>query len=65
MNNYMITSKDLDYLSDMHQWNFNVCKFLNNLQNLVSDSDMQSLFKKMYEEHKSILNSIINIMEGE
>lgn len=64
MNNYMITSKDLDYLSDMHQWNFNICKFLNNGINLVSDDDMKNLFTQMYDEHKEILNSIINIMKG-
>ena len=43
----IISGKDLDYLSDVYNWNFNACKLANNFANEVTDEEIKNLFEKV------------------
>lgn len=59
----MISAKDLDYLSDMFNWNFNACKLANNFYFIVNDSEIKEIMKKAYEIHKEHTKYILNILQ--
>lgn len=59
----MITGKDLDYLSDIYNWNFNLSKLANNFANEVTDIEIKELFKKVSDTHKEHAKAVINILE--
>ena len=42
----IITGKDLDYLSDMFQWNYGVLKSTYNAMQMVSDEDLINIFEE-------------------
>lgn len=60
----IITSKDLDYLTDLFNWNFNAYKVTLNMSEYVKDSE----FKKVIDEASKIfcdsMNDVISILEG-
>lgn len=58
----IITGKDLDYLSDMFQWNYGALKTVNSSMNSVSDEEIKSIMQKTYNIFESNLNSVLNIL---
>lgn len=60
----IISSKDLDYLSDMFNWNFGAYKTSFNAVNSVSNEELKNILNKSSDTFMSIMNNIINIMGG-
>lgn len=58
----MITGKDLDYLSDIYNWNFNACKLSNHFVNEVEDEEIKQLLQKVAEMHKEHCEAVLNIL---
>lgn len=58
----IITGKDLDYLSDMFQWNYGALKSVNESINNVSDMDLKNIFQKAYDLFNSNLNLVLTIL---
>ena len=68
MNNYdvvpdIITGKDLDYLSDMFEWNYGVLKCTNNLITEVQDMDIIKVLEKAKRIFDDNLNDILNTLQ--
>lgn len=62
----IISTKDLAYFEDIFNWNFTLCKKLYDYKNNVKDEDIKDYFSDVYNNHKEILDNIINILkEGE
>ena len=59
----MISGKDLDYLSDIFNWNFNACKLANHFYSELQDDEIKELMKKAEEIHKEHAQAILNILE--
>ena len=60
----IITSKDLDYLTDMFNWNYDAYKFVLNNVDLVEDDEIKKLFNDSSIVFNNNLNEIINIIGG-
>lgn len=58
----IISEKDLDYLSDMFNWNFNAFKLINDFKEKVSDEEIKDLIERVCETHKENLNAVLNIL---
>ena len=58
----IITGKDLDYLCDIFNWNFNACNLINDFMNKVNDEEIISLLKTTYDVHKNNLDRVLNIL---
>ena len=66
-NNYstvpnMISCKDLDYLSDMLNWNYGAYKSTSNAINSVSDSEIKDMLSKASNVFQSNISKILNIL---
>ncbi len=60
----IITGKDLDYLSDMFEWNYGAFKQASNALNNVSDTNINEVLNKSCELFLNNMNSILNILGG-
>lgn len=58
----IITGKDLDYLSDMFNWNYEALKKMNVAINQVTDEQIKTTLEKGYNLFKNNLNVIISIL---
>lgn len=58
----VISCKDLDYLSDIYNWNFNACKLANHFVALVSDNEIKELLQQISDMHKEHVKAVINIL---
>ena len=58
----IISGKDLDYLSDVYNWNFNACKLANNFANEVTDEEIKKLFEKVADMHMQHCKVVLNIL---
>ncbi len=58
----IISVKDLDYLSDIYNWNFNASKLANHFLNEVEDKDIKELLEKARDTHKEHCISVLNIL---
>lgn len=60
----IITSKDLDYLTDLFNWNFNAYKTSINMGECIKNNE----FKKVIDDSSKIfcdaMNDVISILEG-
>lgn len=68
MNNYdvvpdIITGKDLDYLSDMFEWNYVALKCTNNSITEVQDMDIVKVLEKAKRIFDDNLNDILNTLQ--
>lgn len=68
MNNYdvvpdIITGKDLDYLSDMFEWNYGALKCTNNSIIEVQDMDIVKVLEKAKRTFDDNLNDILNTLQ--
>lgn len=58
----IISGKDLYYLSDTYNWNFNACKLANNFANEVTDEEIKNLFEKVADMHMQHCKAVLNIL---
>ena len=58
----IISGKDLDYLSDIYDWNFNACKLANHFEKEVQDEEIKALLEKIADMHKEHAKAILNIL---
>ena len=58
----IITGKDLDYLSDMFNWNYEALKKTNEALINVEDEEIKSVLEKGYTLFKSNLNITLSIL---
>ena len=59
----MISGKDLDYLSDIFNWNFNACKLANHFYSELQDEEIKEIMKKVEEIHREHAKAVLNILE--
>jgi len=60
----IISSKDLDYLSDMFNWNYLSYKKITNFINCVTDEEIKDIFNKSTNTFHGTLTKIINILNN-
>ena len=60
----MISTKDLDYLSDMFNWNFNASKVALHFSNEASDEDVKNIANEAAQMHSQICHKLIDILGG-
>lgn len=62
--NTVVTGKDLDYLSDMFNWNYGAFKSTSNAKQNVNDQDLLKVLEKGEQLFDENLNSILRILES-
>ena len=60
----IITGKDLDYLSDMFNWNYGAYKSNLNAINNVNDNEIKEILEKSTNIFKNTLMDILSILES-
>lgn len=60
----IISGKDLDYLSDMFNWNYEALKKTNDSINRVSNDELKNMLEKGFNLFNSNLNIILSILKG-
>lgn len=63
MKELITSSKDLDYLTDMFNWNYMVYKNTTNSINQINDNEIKNHFKKTIDKFYEVMNEIIKMME--
>ena len=58
----MISLKDLDYLSDMFNWNYGAYKSSSNAINSVNDSEIKDILSKASNVFQGNIGKILNIL---
>lgn len=58
----IITGKDLDYLSDMFNWNYEALKKANTGINNANDEEIVTILQKGYNLFQNNLNVILSIL---
>lgn len=58
----IITGKDLEYLSDMFEWNYNALKKVNVGIHNVEDEEIKTTLEEGYNSFKNNLNVILSIL---
>ena len=58
----IITGKDLDYLSDMFNWNYEALKKMNVAVNQTTDERIRTTLEKAYNLFKNNLNITLSIL---
>lgn len=58
----IITGKDLDYLSDMFNWNYEALKKMNVAVNQVTDERIRTTLEKGYNLFKNNLNIVLSTL---
>ena len=61
----MISSKDLDYLSDMFNWNYGAYKSTVNAIDKVNDEEIRSVLTRASDVFYKNMNNIIIILNSE
>ena len=60
----MISGKDLDYFSDMFNWNFTASKAANHFSDKVTDEEVKSKLHEVAVMHANICHKLVNILGG-
>ena len=60
----IITGKDLDYLSDMFNWNYGVLKTTNSSIESVSNEEIKSILEEAFNMFDSNINEVLEILKG-
>lgn len=61
----IITGKDLDYLSDMFNWNYGSYKSNYNAIEQVKDEEIKNIISKATDLFYNNMNVVVNILNGE
>ena len=60
----IITVKDLDYLSDMFNWNYSGYKEMFNSLESIKDEDVKNMISKVSDMLYDNMTNILNILGG-
>ena len=60
----IITGKDLDYLSDMFNWNYGALKCHMNTLNEVADMEIKNIIEEATHVFNDNINTILNILSN-
>ena len=60
----ILTGKDLDYLSDMFQWNYGAHKKMKNAVGPVTDQEIVAVMDRAASVFDQNLNSVLSILGG-
>lgn len=60
----ILTGKDLDYLSDMFEWNYGVLKQTNEAIGQVDDTEIAELLQKGSSLFDDNLNTVLDILSS-
>lgn len=60
----IITGKDLDYLSDLFNWNLTAYKYSINSVDCVMDEELSKVIEKSQKIFCDSMNDIVSILEG-
>lgn len=60
----VLAGKDLDYLSDMFQWNYNALKKTNDFITKVSNEEVKDVLCEACSIFQSNMEDVLNILEG-
>lgn len=58
----IISGKDLDYLSDMFNWNYCLLKKSNHYVEEVQDDEIKNMISRVVDDCSNNLNEILNIL---
>ena len=61
----IITGKDLDYLSDMFNWNYSAYKHTVNEIDCVNDEEIKSILTRSSDMFYDNMNNVLNILNDE
>lgn len=61
----MITSKDLDYIKDMFNWNFVAIKKYQEYLEYVTEEDIKKELNKLIKLHTDNCNDLVILLETE
>lgn len=59
----IISTKDLDYLCDIFNWNFTASKESLHFANETSNQELKDVFHDVYHIHKEICEDIVDILK--
>lgn len=60
----IITGKDLDYLSDIFEWNYSGYKKMKNCINYVNDENIKQELEKASDIFMNNMNKVLDKIEG-
>lgn len=60
----ILTGKDLDYLSDMFQWNYGCLKSNSSAIDKVNDAEIKEILQKAVDLFNNNLNVVLQILGG-
>lgn len=60
----IITGKDLDYLSDMFNWNYGAIKTTNSSISSVQNEEIKSILEEAFNMFDSNINEVLEILKG-
>lgn len=60
----IITGKDLDFLSDIFNWNYGAYKCTYNSIENITDEEIKSMLERVANLFHSNLTTVLNILEG-
>lgn len=60
----IITSKDMDYLSDMFNWNYDAFKCTYNSLDKITDEEIRSMMNRVSDVLRNNMNSVLSILGG-
>ena len=60
----IISGKDLDYLSDMSNWNYTGYKELYNTLENISDNEVKTMISRVSEVLYNNMTNILNVLGG-
>jgi hypothetical protein len=58
----MISTKDLDYLSDMMNWNFVLSKKVYHFANETSDKEIRTMLSRISNMHHDHYNMLLDLL---
>ena len=61
----ILTGKDVDYLTDIFNWNYGAFKKTNNYLSMTSNLDIKARLEEAISMFKENLNKILNILRKE
>lgn len=60
----IISIKDLDYLCDIFNWNYNTAKLAYHFKMETNNNELKDIFDDVYEIHLRICEDILKIIGG-
>lgn len=58
----MISTKDLDYISDMINWNYTAAKKARHFANEVTDEEIKDMLERIYDMHSSNYKTLVDML---